>query len=634
MATDAYIRANKQAKKEFQIREASGEDPYLEVMESILPSKDDYSEVSLGLIMIPLDRIVGTAHAGRSNAFAANFMPLLDAYSEFANKWSVLEKNIEAEGLREPIKAYEFMNKFYVVEGNKRVSVSKFLDTVDIPAEVTRIVTKPSEDFDNKLYHEYIDFYNDAHINLFWFSELGGYSRIYKALGKTPGERWDEDDSKDLASCFIWFDKFFKQNGGEDLNINSSDAFLKLLELYAFDELREMGIDQLHRTVSSIWEDIRMLKDGEQISLHLEPENDKKHSKLTHLFSAEIPHRKVGFVYVKNPEDSAWTYCHELGRIQLEEADNHTSTVKYENVTEDTIDEVLEQAVADGCNVIFTTSPSFVNASVKAAIKYPKVKFLNCSVNTKHKYIRTYYARMYEAKFIMGAIAGSLAYNNRIAYFADYPIYGTVAEINAFCAGAKMTNPSVEVHLAWTSMKDFNIHERLWCINPSIVSGKDMIIPGAEENFYGLNKVVDGKWERLAMPLYQWGEMYEKIIKSFGDGSFKMARDEDGDKAINYWWGLNAGVVDVICSKNLPNGTVRLVNLLKETIKSGVYGPFKGVLYSQEGPVIEDENSELTPEEIMSMDWLSEVVVGKIPDASELVDSAISTVEQQGVKEV
>ena len=38
------------------------------------------AEVSLGLVSIPVDRIVGTKTAGRTKAFASNFMPLLDEY--------------------------------------------------------------------------------------------------------------------------------------------------------------------------------------------------------------------------------------------------------------------------------------------------------------------------------------------------------------------------------------------------------------------------------------------------------------------------------------------------------------------------------------------------------------------------
>lgn len=78
-------------------------------------------------------------------------------------------------------------------------------------------------------------------------------------------------------------------------------------------------------------------------------------------------------------------------------------------MTQENIDATLEDAVAKGCDLIFTTTPVMVQASVKAAIANPKVRILNCSVNTMHRYIRTYYSRMHEAKFLMGAIAGAMA---------------------------------------------------------------------------------------------------------------------------------------------------------------------------------------------------------------------------------
>ena len=90
------------------------------------------------------------------------------------------------------------------------------------------------------------------------------------------------------------------------------------------------------------------------------------------------------------------------------------------------------------CNMIITTTPAFVQASVKAAIAYPQIRILNCSLNTSHRYIRTYYARMYEAKFVMGAVAGAMTENDKISYLADIPLYGTIADINAFARGVSL----------------------------------------------------------------------------------------------------------------------------------------------------------------------------------------------------
>ena len=50
----------------------------------------------------------------------------------------------------------------------------------------------------------------------------------------------------------------------------------------------------------------------------------------------------------------------------------------------------------------------------------------------------------------MGAIAGSMADNDRIGYIADYPIYGNIANINAFAMGAQMVNPRAVVYLEWS----------------------------------------------------------------------------------------------------------------------------------------------------------------------------------------
>ena len=137
-----------------------------------------------------------------------------------------------------------------------------------------------------------------------------------------------------------------------------------------------------------------------------------------------------------------------MGRLHLEQTfSEEVQTVSYENATLENIEAILEEAIGSGCNLIFTTTPTFVQASVKAAIANPEIRILNCSLNTSHRYIRTYYSRMHEAKFLMGAIAGAMAENNRMTYIADYPICGSIANINAFALGAKMINPRAEVFL-------------------------------------------------------------------------------------------------------------------------------------------------------------------------------------------
>lgn len=232
----------------------------------------------------------------------------------------------------------------------------------------------------------------------------------------------------------------------------------------------------------------------------------------------------------------------------------------------------------------------------------------------------------------MGAIAGAMAENNRLAYIADYPIYGSIANINAFALGAKMINPRAEVYLEWSTMKEVDLEEKIREIGPACVSGRDMVIPEEASRFFGIYHMNGGCPRNLAMPLYHWGKFYEQLIRTIMDGTWKYDDDPSSTKAINYWWGMAEGVIDVICSQYLPIGTKRLVELLKATICAETFNPFSGILLSQTGVVEADPTHSMLPEQIMTMDWLAENVIGSIPKKEELKEQAEPVVRQQGVK--
>lgn len=631
MSVEDYRKALKMGKKDYQARMLRGKKPTLEVLDSILPPNDTLQQVSLGLVQIPIDQIVGTRYEGRSNAFAGNFMPILEEGTEFATKWSNLSTAHEEEGIHDSIKAVEYMNKFYVVEGNKRVSVMKYFEAVSIPGTVTRIIPKRTDEKENKIYFEFLDFYKLSQINYIWFTKEGSFAKLQKAVGKGSEEMWTEEERLTFNSVYTRFGAAYQANGGGRLSITQGDAFLAFIEIYDYSTLDEKTANELKSLVSKAWEEFTLQVEDEEVELKMDPATGKKPLLNRLLPIGRSSRLKIAFIYAKTPTSSAWTYSHELGRMHLEQTfPDEVTTVYYENVTEQTIEPYLEKAVSDGCNLIFTTTPVFAQASVKAAIAHPEVRILNCSLNTSHRYIRTYYARMHEAKFLMGAIAGAMAENDKLLYMADYPLYGTIAFINAFALGAKMTNPRAKVYLEWSTKKDVDILECIRREKPSCISGRDMVIPEEDVRLYGIYHL-DGEHRRsLAMPLCHWGKFYEKLIRTIMDGTWK--NDDNTQKAINYWWGMSSGVVDVICSQNLPVGTKRLVELLKQTISSGQFNLFSGALYSQTGMVQGEDAGALTPEQVMGMDWLAENVIGEIPEIEELTDQAKPVISQQGLQ--
>lgn len=632
MARTDYEKALKLGKKDYQARMLRGEMPTLQVLDDIMPEQGAYYEMPLGLVQIPTDQIVGTKTNGRSNSFAGNFMPIMGDWTEFASKWANLSTSHVEEGIREPIKAYEYMNKFYVLEGNKRVSVMKYFGVVSIPGNVIRIVPKRTEEKENKIYFEFMDFYQKAPINYIWFSQEGSFARLQAAVGKEPDEAWTDEDLLAFSALYTNFAAEYRARGGGKLKITPGDAFLALITLFGYDTVEKKTTNELSELMARSWEEFEILQKKQDIDLKMKPSQEKK-PLLSMLLPVSSPKLKAAFLYEKTPGNSAWTYAHELGRIYLEQTfPEEISTVAYENGTAENADELIVQALAAGCDLIFTTTPAFVQASVKAAIANPKVRILNCSLNTSHRYIRTYYSRMHEAKFLMGAIAGAMAENNSLAYIADYPIFGSIANINAFALGAKMINPRAKVYLEWYTRKEGDIVERIRATRASCISGRDMVIPEEGSRLFGIYHMEGENPRNLAMPLYHWGKFYAQLIRTIMDGTWKYDDNSSTVKPINYWWGMSAGVIDVICSQHLPIGTKRLVELLKSTICSEQFNPFSGILYSQTGVVTDDPTRVLTPEEIMTMDWLAENVIGSIPKKEELIDQAAPVIDQQGVK--
>ena len=650
MGFDDYAKALKSGKREYQRHLSEGAYPYLQALEETISHVDIVSEVKLGLAQIPAELIAGTRSAGRRTAFAPNFMPLLDPHSEFAGKWIRLCDSHLEEGIRDPVIACEFMGRFYIVEGNKRVSVLKYFDSPTIPAYVTRLVPRRTEETENLIYYEYMDFHRISGVNYVLFSRKGSYPALAAAVAahysETGGEEagcasapWSDEMRMDFPAAYVKFRSAYLARGGSRLPIRIGDALLTYIGIYGYSSLLTDPAAQVKENIAKIWGEFVLLKEGQAVELVMDPLPDSPKKKLFDIF---LPNSqkltKIAFIHSKSASTSSWTYAHELGRRHAEEVlQGRIETMCLENVTpgEDAL-RAVQRAVEAGCGIIFTTTPEFIPASLKAAVEAPGVKILNCSLNTSHRYIRTYYGRMYEAKFLCGMIAGVLADNNRIGYIADYPIYGMTANINAFALGAAMTNPRAEIYLKWSTMKNDDVAEDFRRKKISYVSSQDMIVPRCACRQFGLFRFgnVIGQEEEpyyAATPLWNWGRFYEKIIGSILGGSWNIGDASDA-KALNYWWGLSAGVVDLVYTQNLAPGTKRLVDFVRNGIESGAFHPFSGPLYSQGGTAQTEEGHVLSPEEIITMDWLAKNVIGEIPDFSDLTEAAQAVVRLQGIR--
>ena len=633
MGDQEYTEALKLGKKEYKSCVSQGRFPYLPVLDDILSREEVRTEQNMGLIQIPLDFVVGTSTMGRTYSFAANFMPILRENTEFAVKWANLSDAQINEGIRDPIVAYEYMNRYYVVEGNKRVSVLKYFKADSIVANVTRKIPKYSEDEDVKIYYEYMKFNEITGLFNIEFSKLGMAEQLLKLTGCTT--RWDPEVRSEFNSLLLHFTKAYEFRGGSKLPITVGDALTAFINVYGYKESLAMSDAEMNTNVVKCWNEFVVLTHKHTVGLVMDPTSvQEKKSLLSYLLPTSNRKFTVAFLYPKSPEESDWIYAHELGRNYLEEtfSEQMKTICCVSGVHEENVGDVLNEVIRNGADIVFEVAPQMMKPSLKIAVDHPDVKILNCTLNTPHKYIRTYYARMYEAKFIAGVIAGALADNNKIAYIADYPIYGMIANINAFALGASFTNPRAQIYLEWSTKKDYDRERFLSENDISVVSDQDMITPSDAKRQFGLYRIEDGRTLNLAMPLWNWGIFYQKMIQSILAGSYQTEGNSE-DRALNYWWGMSAGVIDMICSNNVPAGVRRLADHLKHDIKKGDMVPFYGEIYSQDGELRNKSNVAMKPEAIMEMDWLVANVKGSIPAMDTLIDAAQTVVQLKGVEE-
>ncbi len=633
MSKTEYGKARKKAQKVYRSQLLRGTYPYLQALDDIVSFAEIVSETELGLIEIPLDAVVGTKTAGRKQAFASNFMPLLEDSTEFAYKWISLYQAHISEGIRDPIIAVEFMNRFYVVEGNKRVSVLKYVDAVSVQAYVTRLLPQKSDSRENRIYYEFLDFYKLSEVNYLNFSQEGCYLKILNLIGKTPEEAWTEDEKMNFRSAYIHFLDIFNEKGGHKLPITPGDAFLTYLEIYGYKDILEKSYKELREEIPAIWKDFEIYPAKRSVELVMAPqEKSEEKTLMTRLLPPSSP-VKIAFVHDRSPEDSSWTYGHELGRHYLDNAfAGRIITSSYiTNGNPEEGSEDIRKAIEEGNTIIFTTSPKLLNASVKAALKYPSARILNCSLNSCFGHLRTYYGRMYEAKFLTGILAGILSPGSTIGYVADYPIYGSTASINAFALGVRMVNPNAKIRLEWTCIKDNHIYEDFDAQHISYVSGQDLLTPYRESRQFGLFDVRNGNIKNVAMPVWHWGKFYERIVRSILNGAWKKGIDQSKDKSINYFWGLSSGMIDLICSNHVPSGTQQLAELVKREISSGQFHPFSGEIHSQDGALRNPKDTVMPEQQIGSMDWLVDNVEGMFPPYDVMTDEAKRIVKLQGV---
>ena len=617
------------------VREAvkNGTSPYLPVLDALEEVKQSAGQTRLGLMELPISRIKGNKEVARNNAFANNFMPIFEENSEFSYKWSLLYDSYKQEGIRDAIKVYEYMNQYYVQEGNKRVSVSKFGGTEFILADVTRIYPQKNDSKEVRAYYEYVDFYKVTKNFLILFSEPGAYAKLAELLGQDLENEWPEDVRTELKSAFFRFSKIYKNVIKIKDEYTISNAFLMYISIFPFKTIADSTDDQIAANIKMAHNEMTAGGNLDDVTFLNEAATEAdKPTGIMSLFSKSKKYTsaaplRVGFIYDADIENSRWIDSHEAGRLYVDEMmDDNVVTKAYYSETAGGVEKAIEQAVKDKNEIIFAVSPDMLNETLKAAVHNPNVKFLNCSVGNTYPSVRCYHGKLFEASFLMGIVTadsmllGGGGKGMKIGYLARSGDSISYRNLNAFAIGVSMIDPEARISLKVYDEENETDFRNEWKNEGVEVYADIEYVPGSRNaGRAGVFRINGDKDEYIGVPFFNWGKYYVQIVQSVLVGTWNISELANNSRAANYWFGLSTGVVD-IRTPGVSYPTSKMISFFKNAIIGGGLDPFSGEIHTQNGEVIQKAKKgtssitldKMSAGNIISMKWLNENIEGAL----------------------
>lgn len=144
---EQYRRAYALAQKNLQDKKKQRLAVCPAVLSTLLDEKMVSYRLDLGVVEIPTNLIIGVSgETEETLLYTSGFLPVSVPNSPFADVWRMLYKTFHADNkFAEEIDCYEYLGRFYVFDGLKRVSVVKYLGTPTVAAHVILILMEAIE---------------------------------------------------------------------------------------------------------------------------------------------------------------------------------------------------------------------------------------------------------------------------------------------------------------------------------------------------------------------------------------------------------------------------------------------------------------------------------------------------------
>lgn len=321
----------------------------------------------------------------------------------------------------------------------------------------------------------------------------------------------------------------------------------------------------------------------------------------------------VGCVLVGQKDDKGWNESHYKGLLHACET-HHCILEVRESVAEDAehIAAAVEEMVSEGADVIYLTSSGYGRYAERVARQHPRIAFFSVSGNRRANNQTTYFARLYQMRYLAGVIAGAESKTGVLGYVASMPNSQINRNINAYAMGMRVANPQAKLLVCFTGSWDDELAERE-SVAKLHYAGADVIAYQEDKPYavdeaemrklfsIGFDNVYEDYSEKfLTATIYDWPMVYEKVLGDYLSGRTHFSS--------GYWLGMEEDAVKLhTLSPLVSEKTVFLTSLAKQhAIAQGV---FSGVIYDNKGVLRCEEGERISDQELFAgMDWFVEGV--------------------------
>jgi len=336
---------------------------------------------------------------------------------------------------------------------------------------------------------------------------------------------------------------------------------------------------------------------------------------------AQAADAKACWIYVGPIGDYGWSYQHHQGLLAVEEQfGDRVETAYLESVSEGAdAERAIERFARSGCDIIFTTSFGFMDATNKIAARFPDVKFEHATgYKRESENVATYNSKFYQGRYILGQIAASVSEAGVAGYIGSFPIPEVVRGINAFMLGAQSINPDFEVKVVWVNTW-FDPGRESDAAKALVDQGVDIMVQhtdstapmqvAAERGIKAFGQASDmfafGEETQLTSIVDDWASYYIERVGAVLDGTWEQH---------DVWGGLAEGHVVMAPYWNMPYDVAAMATDTEKRIMVGDFEPFTGPINKQDGTEWLAEGATASEGELLGMNFYIEGIDDQLPE--------------------